>query len=121
MPRTLSDVELEIIENGEDDWVLLAHVMGIVAEASQQPLNDSEALESASSVCLELCASGFAQLGRYTDQEHFVPWPERGAELQERLGNELRTPPPGIDIELNRMRIMLDILPEGLAAWKRQT
>lgn len=121
MPKTLNDIELEIIENGEDDWVLFAHIMGIVAEASQQPLNETDALESASSVCLELCASGFAQLGRYTDREHFSPWPEDGAALKERLRNELQTPPPGIDIELNRMRIMLDILPEGLAAWKRQS
>lgn len=121
MPKTLTDVDLEIIENGEDDWVLFAHVMGIVAEASQRPLNESEAMEGASSVCLQLCASGYAQLGRYTNQNQFVPWPERGAELEERLRNELSTPPLGSDIELNRMRIMLDILPEGLAAWRSQT
>lgn len=118
--RRLSDVELEIIENGEDDWVLFAHVMGIVANSSRTTLSEPEVLEIASSVCLDLCESGFAKLGRYTDKEAFVAWPESGADLRQRLRNEIDHPPRGIDRELNLMRIMVDILPEGLRAWKQE-
>ncbi|MGP4982146.1 hypothetical protein [Glutamicibacter arilaitensis] len=121
MTRTLSDVELEIIENGEDDWVLFAHIMGIVAESSAHSMDYFEALESASSACLELCELGLAHLGRYTDKEYFVAWTEKGDSLQQRLRNELSHPPLEIDSEMNLMRIMLEILPEGLAAWKMQT
>lgn len=120
MARTLSDAELEIIENGEDDWVLFAHIMGIVEEASGHFMNDSEAVETASSACLELCDLGLARLGRYTDKEAFIAWPETGVELQQRLRTELSNPPLGSDMELNLMRIMLDILPEGLEAWRKQ-
>lgn len=30
MSETLNEIGLEIIENREDDWVLFAHIMGIV-------------------------------------------------------------------------------------------
>lgn len=77
MTRLLNDIELEVLENGEDDWVLFAHIMGIHNEAQGFSLDEAKAVELASSTCLTLCALGLARLGRYTEEHSFVPWPAR--------------------------------------------
>ncbi len=121
MSETLNEIELKIIENGEDDWVLFAHIMGIVEEARGILLSEELAEELASTYCLGLCAKGLAQLGRYVETHPvgFAPWSETGVELEAKLKLELATPPAGCDAELNLQRIMLDILPAGLETWKR--
>ncbi len=49
MSETLNEIDLEIIENGEDDWVLFAHIMGIVEDALGNLLGEelAEELEEA--------------------------------------------------------------------------
>lgn len=122
MNQTLNEIELEILENGEHDWVLFAHIMGIVEEAQGIFLSDASAEGQASSYSLGLCAKGLARLGRYveTNPVGFVPWSETGVELEAKLKHELATPPVGCDAELNLQRIMLDILPPGLEMWRLQ-
>lgn len=122
MSEALNGVELEIIENGEEDWVLFAHIMGIVEEAHGVLLSDELAVAQASDACLTLCAKGLVRLGRYMENGTlgFVAWLETGAALEVRLKHELATPPAGCDTELNLQRVMLDILPAGIAAWKQQ-
>jgi hypothetical protein len=120
MTRPLNDIELEVLENGEDDWVLFAHIMGIHNEAQGLSLDEAKSVELASSTCLTLCALGLSRLGRYTEEHSFVSWPETGVQLKARLQAELSSPPPGHDMNLNQQWIMLDILPEGLNAWHQQ-
>lgn len=123
MNASLDKIEREIIENGEDDWVLFAHIMGIVEEGQGILLSGELAEKLASDYCLVLCGKGLARLGRYmeTNPVGFVAWPETGPELEAKLRHELATPPPGCDAELNLQRVMLDILPAGLEAWKQST
>jgi hypothetical protein len=117
----LNDIELEIFENGEDDWVHFMHIMGIIEEANGIVPTEDESVAEASKVVLSLCARGYAQLGRYTNPTAFVPWPETGADLVARLERELKNPPPGESHEANLMYIMLDILPAGFEARDRQS
>lgn len=121
MSDPLNDIELEIIENGEDDWVLFLHIMGIINEAKGSVLTEDEAIAEATGSALALYAKGYAQLGRYTGPTSFVPWPETGDALRTRLEHELKNPPPGEGPECNLMYIMLDILPEGRKASDEQS
>ncbi|MFL4476703.1 hypothetical protein ACIPUB_00315 [Paeniglutamicibacter sp. ORCA_105] len=121
MTDPLNDIELEIIENGEDDWVLFLHIMGIINEAKGSVLTEDEAIAEATGSVLALCAKGYAQLGRYTGPTSFVPWPETGDALRTRLERELKNPPPGEGHEGNLMYIMLDILPDGQYAKDEQS
>jgi len=116
----LNDIELEIFDYGEDDWVHFMTIMGIIEEANGKvPLEDQSVAE-ASTVVLNLCTRGYAQLGRYTNSTSFVPWHETGADLVARLERELDNPPSGDDHEFNLMYIMLEILPAGFEARNHQ-
>lgn len=119
MTESLNDIELEIFENGEDDWVHFMHLMGIIEEANGMVPTEDESVAEASKVVLSLCARGYAQLGRYSAD--FIPWPETGGDLVARLERELKNPPPGENHESNLMYIMLDILPVGFEARDRQS
>lgn len=63
MTRPPNDIELVVLENGEDDWVLFAHIMGIHNEAQGLSLDEAKSVELASSTCLTLCALGLAGWG----------------------------------------------------------
>lgn len=116
MSELLSSIEIEVIESGEDDWVLFLHVMGIINEAMGMIYTEKEAQDHAQRLVLSFCDRGYARLGRYYNGRGFVPWTETGQELQNRLQDELTNPPPGESRDLNRMNIMLDILPPGQQA-----
>ncbi|MFC9933068.1 hypothetical protein [Glutamicibacter sp. NPDC127525] len=117
----LIDIELEIIENGVDDWVLFLHIMGIINEAKGNVLSEDEAIAEATGTVLALCSKGYAQLGRYTGPTSFVPWPDTGEELRARMEHQLENPPPGEGPVGNLMYIMLDILPGGQKARDEQS
>ncbi|WP_404289656.1 hypothetical protein [Glutamicibacter arilaitensis] len=121
MTDPLNDIELEIIENGEDDWVLFLHIMGIIIQAKGSVLTEDEAIAEATGTVLALCSKGYAQLGRYTGPTSFVPWSDAGEALRARLEDELENPPPGEDRVGNLMYIMLDILPDGQKARDEQS
>lgn len=116
MAEPLNAIELEIFDFGEDDWVHFMTIMGIIEEAHGVVPPKDESVAEASTVVLSLCARGYARLGRYTNPTSFVPWPETGDALRDRLEREVKNPPPGESHESNLMYIMLDILPAGFEA-----
>ncbi len=121
MAEPLNDVELEIFDYGEDDWVHFMTIMGIIEDANGIVPPEDESIAEASKVVLSLCAKGYARLGRYANHTSFVPWHETGDALRNRLECELKSPPSGESHESNLMYIMLDILSAGFEARDRKS
>lgn len=116
VPDSLNAIELEIFDYGEDDWVHFMTIMGIIEEANDLAPPEEKSVAEASKTVLKLCASSYAQLGRYTNPTSIVPWIETGDALRRRLERELKNPPLSESHESNLMYIMPDILPAGFEA-----
>lgn len=84
---------------GSDDWVLFAQVLEYVRKYSPDQALKHGVEAEARSVALSLCRRGFVRLGRYSNENDFVPWEERQAELPARLQRELASSPANDALE----------------------
>ncbi|WP_432492848.1 hypothetical protein [Kineococcus gypseus] len=98
----MTPLEAEVLARAHQEWVTIAEAASIARDQGAE-----DPLEAALSCALALAGQRVARVGRYVPGPGFVPWPQMGGELSNRLRAELADPSMSDPLEA-QSDIMID-------------